>query len=333
VPEAAAADVAVGLLLPTREQAVAGRAEPAALLELAALAEELGYDSVWAGDSPVARPRLDPVVVLAAVAARTERLGLGTAVLLPALRSPVLLAQTIASLDRLSAGRLTLGVGAGFPFSATEAEFAACGVPFRERIGRLVETVEALRVLWSAEGPASFEGRYLDFHGVFLEPRPFQPGGPRLWLAGAGSKALARAGRLFDGWLPYSPTPEQFGNGLAEVQAAAEEAGRDPDALVAAIYLTVALDDDRSRAERALEQFTHAYYGLPVEAMRQLQAFYGGGSAGLAARISEYVAAGAQEVILRFATLADPRPAVMRVSEQVLPEIHGRIPISRGVKR
>jgi probable F420-dependent oxidoreductase len=325
--------VAVGLLLPTREDVVAGRSEPRKLLALAEFAEQVGFDSVWAGESPVARPRLDPLVLLAAVAARTERIGLGTAVMLPALRSPVPLAQTIASLDQVAGGRLTLGFGAGFPFPATEAEFRVCGVPFEERTGRLVETVKILRLLWAEDHPVSFEGRYWSFDELLLEPRPRQRGGPPLWLAGGGRKALARVGRLFDGWLPYSPTPELFASGLAAVRAAAEEADRPSDAVVAAIYLTVALDDDPARAERALEEYTQAYYGLPFEGMRQLQAFYGGDAAGLLACIADYVDAGARQVILRFATLGDPRAMAISVSDEVLPAVRARLSVGQGSPR
>src|ERR687888_1473316 len=99
-------DVRVGLLLPTREARVAGRDDPALLLEVAEEAEGLGFDSLWAGDSPIARPRLDPLTLLAGVAVRTESVTLGTAVLLGALRPPVLTAHALASLDQLASGRL-----------------------------------------------------------------------------------------------------------------------------------------------------------------------------------------------------------------------------------
>src|ERR1700726_5095872 len=101
----------IGYLLPTRERLMEGRPETAPLLELATRAERLGFDSVWVGDSLLARPRHDPLTLLAAVAARTRRVEMGTAVLLPALRNPVVLAQQVATLDRISEGRYILGVG------------------------------------------------------------------------------------------------------------------------------------------------------------------------------------------------------------------------------
>jgi len=101
----------IGYLLPTREQIMEGRPDAASLLALAARAEALGYDSVWVGDSVLARPRHDPLTLLAGVAGRVPRVALGTAVLLPALRNPVLLAHQVATLDQVSEGRFILGVG------------------------------------------------------------------------------------------------------------------------------------------------------------------------------------------------------------------------------
>ena len=131
--------VALGYLLPTRERVMAGEPAAAPLLALAERAEALGYDSVWAGDSPLARPRHEPLTLLAAAAGRTRRVVLGTAVLLPALRNPVLLAHQAATLDRISEGRLILGVGIASDAPNVRAEFAAAGVPFEKRVGRLLE--------------------------------------------------------------------------------------------------------------------------------------------------------------------------------------------------
>jgi hypothetical protein len=124
-------DVKLGVVLPTREAAMTGRPEVEPLLEFAARAEDLGFDSVWAGDAPFARPRFEPLTLLAAVAARTRRVTLGTAILLPALRHPLLLAHAAATVDSVSLGRVVLGVGAGW----VKSEFDALGVPFDQRVG------------------------------------------------------------------------------------------------------------------------------------------------------------------------------------------------------
>src|ERR671925_867095 len=115
----------IGYLLPTRERVMEGRPETGPLLELAVRAEALGFDSVWVGDSLLARPRHDPLTLLAAVAARTRKVELGTAVLLPALRNPVLLAQQVATLDRIAEGRVILGVGIAADVPNIRQEFTA----------------------------------------------------------------------------------------------------------------------------------------------------------------------------------------------------------------
>ena len=135
----------IGYLLPTREQVMEGRPEAAPLLALAERAEDLGFDSIWVGDSILARPRHEPLTLLSAVAARTRRAELGTAVLLPALRNPVVLAHGIATLDQISEGRFILGVGIASDVANIRAEFVACGVPFERRFVVLL-TVRASKV-------------------------------------------------------------------------------------------------------------------------------------------------------------------------------------------
>ena len=130
--------VQIGYLLPTRESIMEGRPEAGPLLALAERAEALGYDSVWIGDSLLARPRHEPITMLAAVAARTRKVKVGTAVLLPALRNPVLLAHQVATLDQVSEGRLILGVGIATDVPNIRAEFRAAGVPFEKRVGTMM---------------------------------------------------------------------------------------------------------------------------------------------------------------------------------------------------
>ena len=166
----------VGYLLPTRERVMEGLPETASLLTLAERAESLGFDSVWAGDSLLARPRHDPLTLLAAVAARTRKVELGTAVLLPALRNPVVLAHQVATLDRISEGRLILGVGIAADVPAIRAEFEAAGVPFDKRVGRLVEGLALARALWTGK-PVDWEGRW-KLKAAVLGPTPHRPGGP-----------------------------------------------------------------------------------------------------------------------------------------------------------
>lgn len=139
------AELRIGMLLPTRQGAGLEAAPLASALELAERAEALGLDSVWAGESVLARPRHDPYTVLAAVAARTKRIGLGTSVALPALHAPLLFAYRLAALNELARGRLVIGAGIGIDNEAMRAEFAGAGAPFEQRVGRMLASVRAVR--------------------------------------------------------------------------------------------------------------------------------------------------------------------------------------------
>ncbi|MBV9863275.1 MAG: LLM class flavin-dependent oxidoreductase [Alphaproteobacteria bacterium] len=294
----------LGYLLPTRERVMDGRPEAMPLLALAERAETLGYDSVWVGDSLLARPRHDPLTLLAAVAARTRRVEMGTAVLLPALRNPIVLAQQVATLDQISEGRLILGVGIASDVPNIRAEFGAAGVPFDKRVGVMLEGLRLCRALWSGK-PVDWHGRWTVEQGV-LGPLPCRPGGPPIWIGGMVRAALERVGRHFSGWFPNAPDAAGWGRQWAEVQDFARQAGRDPAILTGAMYLTLALDDDAARADRRLNQFLQTYYGRPAAEMRARQACYAGPASGAAEWLRGYAEAGASHLVLRFA--GDPEP-------------------------
>jgi alkanesulfonate monooxygenase SsuD/methylene tetrahydromethanopterin reductase-like flavin-dependent oxidoreductase (luciferase family) len=291
--------VRLGYLLPTREQVMAGQFEARSLLSLASRAAALGFDAIWVGDSLLARPRHDPLTLLAAVAARLPAVELGTAVLLPALRNPVLLAQQVATIDQIAEGRLILGVGIGSDVPNIRAEFAAAGVPFEKRVGRLLEALSLCRALWTGR-PVDWDGRWQVMGGV-LGPLPYRPGGPPIWAAGAQPASLARIGQHFDGWLPNSPTPARWAQQWQEIEASARAAGRNPEALAGAMYLTMAIDDDAPRAQARLDAYLALYYGRPAAEMRARQACYAGPAQGLADWLGAYAAAGAKHLVLRFA--------------------------------
>jgi len=288
----------IGYLLPTRERVMEGRPEAASLLALAERAEALGYDSIWVGDSILARPRHEPLTLLSAVAARTKRAELGTAVLLPALRNPVVLAHGIATLDQISQGRFILGVGIASDVPNIRAEFVACGVPFEKRVGRMLEGLRLCRELWSGK-PVSWNGRWV-MENVTLGPA-HRPGGPPIWFGGMVRASLERVGRLYDGWFPNSPDPEVWRKQWGEIRDIAREAGRDPEQLTGAVYLTLTLDDDKARAEQRINGFFEGYYGRPAAEMRARQASYAGPPAGAAEWLSRWTAAGVQHLVLRFA--------------------------------
>ena len=289
----------IGYLLPTRERVMEGRPEAASLLALAEHAEGLGFDSIWVGDSLLARPRHDPLTLLAAVAARTKKAELGTAVLLPALRNPVVLAQQIATLDQLSQGRYILGVGIASDNPPIRAEFVAAGVPFERRVGRMLEGLRLSRELWSGE-PVSWNGRWVLEKSV-LGPVPHRAGGPPIWIGGMVRAARERVGRLYDGWFPNAPDAKGWGVQWREIQDIAREAGRNPAELTGAIYLTLTIDQDQDRAERRMDGFMEHYYGQPPAVMRGRQANYAGPAAGAGEWLKGYIDEGASHLVLRFA--------------------------------
>ncbi len=291
--------IRLGYLLPTREHIMAGQPRAAPLIQLAERARDLGFNSIWAGDSLLARPRHEPLALLAAVAARIPSVEVGTAVLLPALRNPVLLAHQVATLDQIAEGRLILGVGIAADVANIRAEFTAAAVPFEKRVGRLLEGLRLARALWSGR-PVDWQGRWKVEHGV-LGPTPYRPGGPPIWIGGSLPASLERAGRYFDGWLPIAPDAQTWGKQWKEVQEIARASGRDADALTGAMYVTLALDDDASRADERLNSYLERYYAQPAAQTRRRQACYAGATEGVAQWLRGYAEAGATHLVLRFA--------------------------------
>ncbi|MFI9024020.1 LLM class flavin-dependent oxidoreductase [Streptomyces sp. NPDC053560] len=310
----------VGVLLPTREAAINGDHTVAPLLDFAREAERLGYDSVWTGDSLLARPRLDPVVVLAAAAAVTTRVTLGTAAFTAALRHPLLGAHQLASLDRAAGGRLVAGLGAGFPVPETAAEFAAVDVAYTGRFARLDETVRRWREVWrgepATEGPPGAFGRL---------PTPSSPAGPPLWLAGSDTpRVLARTAELYDGWLPFLPDAGAYARAWERIGELAAERGRPADAVTPGLYATVAVDPDRAAARKQLDAYTQAYYGRSLDQMAEFQACGYGSAQECAEWLGGYVRAGARHVILRIGSL-DPgaqRDQLAEAARELVPALH-----------
>ncbi len=291
--------LSLGYLLPTRELIMDGVHKTSSTLALADRAEQLGLDSVWVGDSVVAKPRHDPLTLLAAIAGRTQRLKMGTAVLLPLLRNPVVLAQQVSTLDQISEGRLIVGVGIGADSPSGRAEFEAVGVPFEKRVGRLLEALKLYRALWSGE-EVHWEGRWR-VSGETLAPKPVSPLGPPLWAAGNVPAALKRAGTYFDGWFPSGPSDAAvWGQQWQSVQDYAQAAGRGPNALTGAAYLTLSIDNNVSSAGDRLNHYLSEYYNQPAEAIRRYQGCYAGTLSGATAWLRGFVDAGATHFALRF---------------------------------
>jgi alkanesulfonate monooxygenase SsuD/methylene tetrahydromethanopterin reductase-like flavin-dependent oxidoreductase (luciferase family) len=157
-------------------------------------------------------------------------------------------------------------------------------------VGAVLSAVERCRRLWRNEEA-----------GIELQPRPFRPGGPPMWLGGSGPRMLRLAGTTFDGWLPFSPTPAEYATGFHAVRESAERAGRDPDGIATGAYLTVAIADDASKAAEQLDTYMRAYYGVPAEVMSRAQACHAGTLESAAGWFAEYRDAGARHLVVRLA--------------------------------
>ncbi|MER7916025.1 MULTISPECIES: LLM class flavin-dependent oxidoreductase [unclassified Streptomyces] len=298
----------VGVLLPTREQAILGEHDASSLLDFARRAEQLGFDSLWTGDSLTARPRLDPLVVLSAVGAVTRRVLLGTAAMTPALRHPLVAASMVSSLDQVSSGRLVLGVGSGFPVPETDEELAAVGASAAARAGTLDEVTALWRTAWSSTRPGApnhFTGRHWQAEGLDRMICPAALDGPPLWLAaGADSaRALERAARLYDGWLSSRTSAESYAGARRRLEDLCRRAGRRAGAVTPALYLTVTVGPDERGARVELDDYLEHCYGRALEQMSAMRAYAWGPSEHCAQRVADYVRAGARHILLRIGSL------------------------------
>ena len=314
----------IGVLLGTRGLVMAAQREgrPAdadVMLELAERAEAAGLDSVWVGDSLVSKPRLEPVAAMAAIAARTSRVRIGTAVMLPAIRHPVPLAHSLATADILSHGRLLVGAGVGGAFTPEQAQdWTAAGVDPHGRAGRFTEMVRIMKRLWTEEH-VSFEGKHFRLEDVTLYPRPVQQGGVPLLLAthyrtGSERQSL-RAARYGDGIIGISNYPGEFAQAVAKVDELLAAEGRDAAAFERVFYMTVHIGEDAVAAKREAEDFLVAYYGVNHWGDR-----WGpwGSAHEVAERMRAYAGAGADHLVVRFASW-DQRMQFERFERDVLP--------------
>jgi probable F420-dependent oxidoreductase len=268
-------------------QQVDGMPDPGRYRDLARAAEELGYDSIWAGDHISYRnPILDVVVALSTFAAVTERIMLGAGIVLLPLRHPSVVAKEFASLDYLSGGRTILGVGVG---GEGEKDFEAVGVDPRERGARTDEAMRALRSLFGPS-PASFSGRFFSFAGVEIAPPPARPGGPALWVGGRSEAAIRRAAELGDGWIPIFVSPERFARGREELPAHVTPA--------------VTVPAHVGPKQRLLEHLRRRYSGISEHVVERY--CVAGRPDECVARVREYLDAGAKHVVFN---LCEPEDA------------------------
>lgn len=312
------------------------------LIELAQEAEASGaFDAVWVGDSLLAKPRLESVTLLGALAGATRRLRLGVGCLATfAHRHPVLFAQQWVSLDVLSGGRAWLAVCLGGPDEQSPAqaqEHLVMGIRSGERVGRLEEGIVILRRLFH-EKKVSHDGRFYRFEDVTLEPAPVQQPCP-IWIAsnptgltwkgGASAseavveRAFRRVARYADGWMTNKVSPDQFRRQWARITAMAREEGRDPARLGSALYHNLNINVDRRAALEESKAFLDRYYASNFS-----PAFVEGWTAAgspqqCIAELARYFEAGMQHIALRL-TSWDQRGQLKRFLSEIAPAFGGR---------
>jgi probable F420-dependent oxidoreductase len=246
--------------------------------------DELGFDSIWTGDHvSFHHPLYESLTLLASYIGVTSRVKLGAGVYLLALRQPTVAAKITSTLDALSGGRLIFGVGVG---GENPKEFEACGIPHNERGARVSEGIDVVRALWR-DSPASFKGRFTQFEGVSIDPKPVQKPVPPIWVGGRSDAALARAGRQGDGWISYVVQPERYKQSLAKIDAAAAAVGRSLEGFAKAHLTFVSIGKDYESAERVwVDRLSKRYaqdfgplakkYGIigtPAQCVEQMERF------------------------------------------------------------
>jgi len=273
--------VRFGLLAPCEGSFLS---DPDRIGPYARAAEAAGFESIWVFEHAVipadyqsrypynAEGRIgiedadipDPLGLLAYLAGVTTRLVLGTGVLLLPQRSPVLCAKECATVDRVSGGRLRLGIGVGW----LREEAEAVGTRFEDRGARTDEYVEAMRVLWREPEP-TFHGRYTHFERAKSNPKPVRAGGVPILVGGHSAAAARRAGRLGDGYFPIGLRHDDFIVRLDEMRAAARERGRDPDAIELTYSGSTKPDRVRAYGDLGVDRWVVAVWDTDPDAYRR----------------------------------------------------------------
>jgi probable F420-dependent oxidoreductase len=285
--------------------------------DVAAL-EASDIDSLWVGGHIASRnPSPEAMMQLARLAALTERVKVGTSILLLPLYPPALVAKQIADLDRVTNGRVILGVGVGGEYPQ---EFTAMHVPVEERGRRTNEMIPLIRQLWTAE-PVTHDGPFYAMEGVRIHPAPAQPGGPPILVAGRKEPAMRRAATLGDGWFPYMYSPRRYAASVEKIRAVAAEAGRDLRGFqwIVWVFLNINANGDTAREEAA-----RSMGGTYNQDFREIvdSVAAAGTPDEVTAKVRAYYDAGARHFVFSPATAgADRRPVVKRLLGDVIPAV------------
>lgn len=277
-------------------------------MEIAETVENANLDSVWVGDSLTAKPRLEPLSVLAAIATRTKRVRIGTAVMLGALRHPVLLAHSAATVDFISGGRLVLGLGIGGAFNkAQQQEWRNAGIDPISRSTRFEEVAKLVKQLTRGE-TVTYDGRHFSIENVKISPKSPNQNGTHIliachWHAGKDRQFL-RAATLGDGYISISDQPDEYAKVTARVKKHAIEHNRNFNLMERTFYMTINLDDDPKSASTEADKFLNSYYGMNI--WKNKWGPYGPSEL-VIEQIHRYMAVGAQTIIVRFASFNQKR--------------------------
>jgi probable F420-dependent oxidoreductase len=282
--------------------------------------DELGFDSLWTGDHVSFHGAIyDSLTLLSSYVGITTRVRLGVGVYLLALRHPTVAAKITSTLDVLSGGRLIFGVGVG---GENPKEFEACGIPHNERGARVSEGIDVVRTLWR-DAPATFKGRFTQFEGVSIDPKPVQKPMPPVWVGGRSDAALARAGRQGDGWISYVVQPERYQQSLAKIEAAAAAAGRSLDRFEKAHLTFITMGRDYESAERVwVARLSERY----AQDFAPLARKYGiiGTAAQCAEQLHRYIEAGCTYFVLdAICNAADEASQIEAFAAELFPKFRG----------
>ena len=293
----------------------AGREEVAVL-------EALAIDSLWVGGHVAAtNPTPEAMVQLARLSALTERVRIGTSILLLPLYPPALVAKQVAELDRASGGRVSLGIGVGGEY---EQEFRACGVPVKERGRRTDESIALIRRLWTGE-EISHPGPFYPMEQVRIHPAPTQAGGPPIIVAGRKDPAMVRAARLGDGWFPYLYSPRAYAQSMQRIRAVAQEAGRDLGGFEWMVFLFANVRDDAAAAKEELAGFLGGTYRQDFRQM--LDRVAAAGAVGeVAAHVQAYVDLGVSHIVFVVPGSRDHLAVTQRLVAEVVPQLRPPAP-------